>query len=438
MKRALLILISFTLALTALTSYASVTLDYCIKKAEENYPAIKQYSLIDLTEKYTLNALATQWAPQLNFSAQATWQTDVASFPDELKNILKALGRDMDGMRKDQYRLQLELYQNIWDGGGYSANKKIEKSKSTQSRYKTDVEMYQVEERVINVYFATLLFDKQIQQMNSTIELLESNLNTMRSMVSRGVALQSDADAIEAQMLTTTQRRDQLTSGLKSQKTIMSLFIGADVTSEDFDTPEDIETPLTDEPERPELYLLDASAALIDAQRKSVNSMATPRIGAFAQGWYGYPGLNMFENMMNANWSLNAIVGVKLQWNISAFYSHRSRLKNLDVSKSQIEVQKETFKFNNKMQTSGQREEIERLTTAVEYDSRITELRKSIRTTAESKLKNGTINTLELLQYITDENMSLSAKSLHETELLKAKYQIYHTLGLTYKEYSEK
>ena len=52
-----------------------------------------------------------------------------------------------------------------------------------------------------------------------------------------------------------------------------------------------------------------------------------------------------------------------------------------------------------------------------------------MRKAAESKLENGEINTTDLLQKITDENVAIQNKISHEIELLQAEYRLKHTLN---------
>ena len=97
--------------LAGLSAGAQVTLDECRRLAREHYPEIRQYDLVRRTEEYTLSNARRAWLPQLSFAAQATWQTEVPSFPNALAGMLAQQGIDMPGMNKDQYKAALELNQ---------------------------------------------------------------------------------------------------------------------------------------------------------------------------------------------------------------------------------------------------------------------------------------------------------------------------------------
>jgi outer membrane protein TolC len=154
-----------------------------------------------------------------------------------------------------------------------------------------------------------------------------------------------------------------------------------------------------------------------------------PRFSLFAQGYYGYPGLDMFQSMVSAEWTPNAIVGVRMSWNIGAFYTKRNNLEKLNTAQRQIDIQRDVFLFNSEMQTTQDDGEIARLRQAVADDERIVELRRRVRMAAESRLENGVIDATDLLRKITDETNAMLNRSTHEIELLQAQYRLKHTLN---------
>jgi outer membrane protein TolC len=180
---------------------------------------------------------------------------------------------------------------------------------------------------------------------------------------------------------------------------------------------------------RPELTLFDAQSNKLSAQRSLINASLMPQFSAFAQGYYGYPGMDMFKSMVNAEWSLNGIVGVRMAWNIGAFYTKKNNINKLDVAEQQIAIQRDLFLLNSQMQTTQDDGEITRLRSAIEDDNKIVELRQSVRIAAESKLNNGVIDATDLLRKIADETTATLNLSTHEIELLQAIYRLKTTLN---------
>lgn len=425
MKRILLLLCGL-LSLSGVR--AQLTLDQCRTLAREHYPEIRQYDLIQQTTGYTLSNARRSWLPQLSFSAQATWQNAVPDFPDQMKSIYSQMGIDMAGLRKDQYKLALELNQTLWDGGKSRADRQITEAEDVEQRHATDVDLYALEERVDDLYFSILLFDEHIAQTRQLIVLLQSNLDKVRALLKNGVAMQSDTDAVEAELLTARQQLIQVEASRNSYRQMLGIFIGQELNATQLIRPDTAE-PADMTPERPELALFDAKIGKLAAQESMVRSSTNPRFGIFAQGYYGYPGLNMFEDMLHSSWSWNALVGVKMQWNFGGYYTRRNSVNKLRIAQQQVEVQRDIFLFNNRLQTVQENGEILRLRKALADDDRIVALRRSVREAAESKLRNGVIDTNDLLGKITEENNARTARSAREIELLKTIYELKHTIN---------
>lgn len=424
MKRFLL----FLLLSVPTTRLDAQSLDECRRLAREHYPEIRQYDLISQTEQYDLSNAARAWIPQVTLSGQATWQSDVATFPDALSGMLAQQGVNIPGMHKDQYKVAVDISQTIWDGGQSKAGRAIAEAEAAEQRSRMDVNLYDLQSRVDNLYFGILLLDERAAQTEAMIGLLESNLTRMQAYGKNGVAMQADADAVEAELLTARQTLGQVTTSRASYRRMLELFIGRPLDSGTLEKPEPSEVA-SRVSARPELALFDAEAAKLDAQRKAVKSSLTPRFSAFAQGYYGYPGLDMFKSMVSPDWRLNAIVGVRMSWNIGAFYTKRNNLGKIDAAARRIDVQRDVFLFNTQLHTAQDDGEIARLHKAVEDDDRIVELRRSVRMAAESQLENGVIDATDLLGKITDETAAALGRSTHEIELLQAVYRLKHTLN---------
>lgn len=407
---------------------AAQSLDECRRLAREHYPEIRQYDLIVRTEQYDLSNAARAWIPQVALSAQATWQSDVAKYPDALSSMLAQQGVSISGMRKDQYKVAIDVAQNIWDGGQARAGRAIAEAEAAEQRNRVDVDLYDLQSRIDNLYFGILLLDERMAQTEAQINLLKSNLSRMRACHKNGVAMQADVDAIEAELLTARQTLGQVAASRSSYRRMLELFIGRPLDGETLERPAATELQSRTSA-RPELALFDAQDDKINARRMAIRSSLMPRFSAFAQGYYGYPGLDMFKSMLSADWKLNAIVGLRMSWNIGALYTKRNDLGKLDAAQRQINVQRDIFLFNTQMQTTQDDGEIARLRNAVADDDRIVELRRSVRMAAESKLENGVIDATDLLRKITDETSAALSRSTHEIELLQAIYRLKHTLN---------
>lgn len=408
--------------LTALVAQAQ-TLEECCRLAREHYPEIRQYDLIAESEQYNISNAARAWIPQVVLSGQATYQSATPTYPEAFNQMIAANGLDMSGVRKDQYKVVIDVSQNIWDGGQSKANREIAEAEATEQRSQVDASLYDLQSRIQNLYFGILLLDEHVAQTEILIEVLDANLNRMCTYYKNGVAMQSDVDAVEAELLTAHQALSQVEASRASYRRMLEVFIGQSLTDKTLTRPAMVEVASRTSA-HPKLAMFDAQTDRLAAQRKAITASTMPRFSAFAQGYYGYPGLDMFKSMVSAKWTLNAVVGVRMSWNIGAFYTKKNNLNKLDVAERQISVQRDIFLFNTQMQSTQDDGEIARLRSALEDDNRIVELRRSVRMAAESRLENGVIDATDLLRKIADETTATLNRSTHEIELLQATYRL--------------
>ena len=408
---------------------SALTLQEARDAAMENYPLVKDYNLLALTEQYTLENASKAWLPQVSAGLQATWQTDVVAYPDVLKEMLTLRGVEMKGMDKLQYKASVDVRQMIWDGGRVSAQKEIAKAESEETRRANDVELYQLQGRVDQLYFSILLLEEQEATITQTITLLSSNLDKVKSLVRNGAAMQSDADAVEVELLSTQQQLQSVKRSITSFKQILGIYIGQ---KGDYELEEPIEiavTPSNEANHRPEYLLMSAREATLDAKLKEIKASCMPQIGAFAQGYYGYPGLNFMDAMMNRKPTLNAIIGISASWNISSFYTKKNRQLTLATAADRIEVAKEKLQFNTDIQADQQRNEISRLREISVTDKDITALRTRVRIASEAKLREGVVEPTDLLLRITEEKNSIIAANMHRIQYLQAIYSLQNILN---------
>lgn len=417
-----------TAAILTPTAGAEVTLTQCLEKAESNYPLISRYGLTEQTLEINLSDINKGWLPRIGVYGQATVQNDVPEFPGTLKNILTQLGQDYKGLGHVQYKLGVDVSQTVWDGGASKAGRQIERASAAERQAALDVQMYAVREKVINLYFGILLIDSQIRQTENTIKLLEANLKLMQSKHKEGVAMQSDVDQVEAQLLTLRQQLASARNAGKSYRDVLSVYIGESLGDENLEIP--VTTALNSgESDRPELKLFEAQTHLNAAREESIGSSVMPKIGIFAQAYYGYPGFNYFESMMKRNLSFNLLAGIKISWDIDSFYTKKNSLKKLATANAGINADRDLFLFNTRLQTSSQRQDIAGMQAVMADDAKIVALRESVRKAAESQLRNGVIDATSLLSRITDENQARLTAAYHEIQLLHNIYKLKYTLN---------
>ena len=395
------------------------TLEECQRAAEQNYPLIRQYDLIEKTTNLTVANIQKGWLPQVSASAQATYQSDVVAFPDEFKQLYQQMGLDMKGLTKDQYRVAIDVNQTIYDGGAISSQKAIAREQGMVQAAQNEVNLYNVRRRVNEMFFGLLLIDEQIKLNTDLQTLLAGNERKLQAMVKGGTASESDWQSVKAERLNVVQQATSLESQKRMLTVMLSTFCGIEVKNVQKPVAKAEDSRLTADNHRPELRVLDAQIGLLQAQEKALNAAIMPKLGVFAQGYYGYPGLNMFEDMMSHDWSLNGIIGARLTWNIGALYTRKNDKAKLQLQRDLTETSREVFLFNNNLEQIQQNEEIIRYKKLMANDEEIIALRSAVRKASESKLSHGIIDVNDLVREINQEHAACVQQSVHEIEMLK-------------------
>ena len=408
------------------------TLEECQQAAERNYPLIRQYGLIEKTTELTVANIQKGWLPQVSAQAQATYQSDVAAWPDQMKTMMAGMGIDaLKGLTKDQYRVGVDINQTVYDGGAISSQKAIVREQGKVQAAQNEINIYNVRKRVNEMYFSLLLLDEQIKLNRDLQELLAGNERKLASMVKNGTAAECDLQNVKAERLNAVQQATNLESQKQMLQRLLGTFCGIEV--------KEVRKPVVShtvaqQPTglRPELKALDAQIGVLNAQEKALNAALMPKLGVFAQGFYGYPGLNRFEDMLHHDWSLNGIIGARLTWNIGALYTRKNDKAKLQLQRDMTETNREVFLFNNNLEQIQQNENITRYKKLMADDEEIISLRQAVRKAAESKLSHGIIDVHDLVRETNAENAARVQQSVHEIEMLKEIYDNKFTTNNTF------
>ncbi len=415
MKKQLYALILFSM-LVGIQGYSQIKLDVCQQKAKNNFPMIVQYGLLESSKEYKLENANRSYLPQLTLSAKATYQSEVTEMPVSIPGV--------SPLSKDQYNAVIQLDQTIWDGGLTSSLKKGVNAQAVLDKNKLDVDLYSLRERVNQLFFGIILFNEQLKQ----IDLLKTDLERSYKQVSvykeNGMANQSDIDAIKVEKINALQKETELTAGREAFVKMLSVMIGEEIGDDEiFEKPSDLS--FSNENRRPELNFFDAQKDLLDSQSQMIYAKNRMKLGAFLQGGYGKPGLNMLKNEFSPFY----VAGVKLTWSLGNLYTKKNELKIIDLSKEAIESQRNVFLFNSNLKSTQQKTAINKTRTLMERDRELISLREGIMKAAEVKLQNGTISVSELLREINLLDVARNKKAIHEVELIMAIYELKNTIN---------
>ena len=403
----------FLLFIGLINAQETITLEQCYQWSRENYPLIKKQELIKKAEQYTTENALKGWLPQVNITAQATYQNDVTQFPVKLPNV------NVEPLSKDQYKVFADVSQTIYDGGNIRNQKNLAKIQSEVQNIQTEVELDKLKERINQIYFGILLTDKQLLQLKLTKSDINEGIKKAEAQLKNGVIFRSNLDVLKAELVKIEQKEIELQAIKQNFVQMLSYFIKKNIDENtQLETPEKI--LLTKNNNRSELKLFDAQKQLLETQRKIINTKNTPKLGAFFQGGYGKPGFNMLKN----EFDIFYIGGIRLNIPISGFYTQKNDLALLENQSQDIEIQRENFLFNQNFIEIQQRNDLEKIQNLIDKDNELIELRKNIKTASLAQLENGVINTNDYLREVTAEEQAILTKITHEIQYLLTQYNL--------------
>jgi hypothetical protein len=163
-----------------------------------------------------------------------------------------------------------------------------------------------------------------------------------------------------------------------------------------------------------EMKLLQNQQSLIATTEELNQSKLRPKAFLFGQGGYGNPALNMLKNEFQSYY----LMGVRLNWDLSSFYTKRLNQKSSQLQKELILQHQSDLERQLSMQYTKMSEEVKRYEKLIEMDQAMISIRERISVTAASELDLGTITAT---QFVTEKNAEKLAKQsylLHQIQKL--------------------
>ena len=387
----------------------ALSLNEACSMARDNYPAIRQYRMIEQSRDFTLDNVMKVWLPQVSISAGAYGFTDILKSDKKMEQA----GMDMNNFMANA---SVMIKQSLYDGGQIAARKKVVWAESQVQKQQLDVSMYAINEQVDQLFFSILLLDEQLEQNALLQKDLATSEQTIRSMMTGGIANQTDLDAILVERLKAEQQNESLLASRQSYLRMLGVFVGKDLTA----AAETLEKPaqgyVRANVNRPELKYYASQNLLLDAQRKQLNTQLRPTVGIFGMGMVHSKMSDMLNNGM-------MVAGVSVSWNIGALYTRKNDIRKIEVQRQINDSQREVFLFNNRLQNEEANGAIASLKRQIEKDEEIVRLRENIRGKSDRKVELGTKSVNELVSDINAVSLARAQKAMHEIQLLKEIYR---------------
>lgn len=398
---------------------SALTIDSCYARAQRNYPLIKQYDLIEKSKEYTISNANKAYLPHISITGIGAYI--ISGLPTiSLPNSPPADKKDFQFIGIGQ------LNQTIWDGGATHTQKEVAKAGAAADKASVDVAMYDIRERINQLFFGVLVIDAQMEQLDILVSNLTRSLNSAKLTSENGLAYQSDVDEVKAELLNVKQRKIEFLYTRKGFVDMLSFMTGTALTETTrLEKPVVVENYLALKNRRPELDLYASQLRLTDVSASFDKVAVMPKFGVMAAGILLEPGIAFGTTTMNSL----AVAGLSLSWNTSGLYRLSKNNKLNKIRQDKISNQQETFLFNNALQLKQGSNEIEKQQEIIKNDDEIVMLKSRIKSAYQLKYDNGICSMNDLINSINKESEAKRNQSLHQVQLLMSMYSYKSKTG---------
>lgn len=399
-----------------------LTIDQCYQLAESNYPLTKQRDLIASTREYNISNIAKGVYPQLEVNGTATYQSDVTkiSIPP-----INGFNLNIPTVPKDQFKLYGEVSQTLTGFGINKQRRAISRTDADLQEQNLSTDLYQLKDRINQLYFGALLIDGQIEQNDLAAKDIQTGIAKVQAAIRNGTDFVSSVNKLKAELLKTEQHTVELKASREAYTDMLGLFINQTVDSTT--VLEKPEPPATaDSINRPELKAYDLQAKQYAQNLRLTRLNLYPQLSAFFQGGLGQPNP---VNFLSTSVSPYYLTGLRLTWTIGGAYTYKKDRLVAQNNQEMVKAQRGTFLFNTQQTMRQENADIRKYKKLIGTDDDIVRLRDSVSKTSAVQLENGVITAND---YLLDVNAAAQARQdrvVHEIQLLMTQFNYKTTSG---------
>jgi len=371
--------------------------------------------------------LSKGWLPTLDVNGSFVYNSEVIDMSSALGSLpVPGIADALRPLPHEQYKVNLEINQVIYDGGLIKNSKALEKTDLNINKKQTETDLYKLRGQINGYFFSLMLAEKQKELLNNYHNLITRRISSVQSAVENGVISKSDLYTLSAEKIKIEQQLSEIEIRKSSLLKVLSGLTGKDLdTATKFILPE-LSEENSNEILRPEMELFDLRKEQVAAGLKIIDSRRKPKAFGFATLGYGNPpGNNFFKDEFAPYY----IVGAGLKWNIFDWDKAKNEKQVITYQQSIIEFRKKDMTESLTRLLDTKKAEIESLNSLLESDSILIDLRKKITASAGSQYENGIITATELLNEMNSEQQALISFEIHKINLALAKVEYLNISG---------
>ncbi|MBL7827867.1 MAG: TolC family protein [Saprospiraceae bacterium] len=412
--RALLFAASLT-ATAPLHGQTVLTITECRNLALQNSPLLQKKEVASAVSALQIRNLKSNNLPRINVNGQASYQSDVVSFP-----FTSPTGSPLLVIPKDQYRLALDVAERLYDGGSDRIMRQQKNLDVELTAAQVDVETYQLRELVTDLFFKALLLQESAAVLKTSKEDLERRQKQAEGAVAEGVALRTTVDQVKVQILKTDQQIAALDADRQAILDILGKWVGKDVRNMNLEAPLSAPAalPAANVQARPEIRLFDVQNRQLGVGKDALSLRKQPKVELFAQGGLGRPNpFNFFETDLDPF----AIVGLRASWTPIDWGNTRREAQAFDLQKKYIDIQNQAFQQRFEAGYLKDQSDYTKWVGQLKQDDAIIALQEDIVERADAQVKNGVMTATDYLAQLNLLTQARLTRKTHEIQAAQAR-----------------
>jgi len=396
----------------SLQAQQSLNLEQCQQLARDHAPRLGDTELIRQVGELKLDQAGNSWFPSLDLNGKATYQSDVVEFSLEGAPFAITLPE----IPRDQYGINLDLRQNIYDGGLAGRRKSYEEAVTAADLQQVEVDLYGLKGKVNAYYFPVLILQENYRNLEIHMENLDAREKSVLTAVEQGAVLDSELKVIQVEKLKNSQRMLEVASRKRALLDALEILCGLEIQdSVRLELPE-FELSDPGKLNRPEHLLFDLRHASLEAGKELAGSQRMPVLYAYGQTGYGKPGYNM----MSDDWDFYYMVGAGVHWKIWDWNTTRKDKQVLAYQQQLLQHQRMAFDRELRGMLVQEAERIDQYKRTMEIEEQVLALQEEISEAAASKLVNGTMTASDYITELNKESMARIRLATNRIQVMQA------------------
>lgn len=386
-----------------------MTLAICLEAAQKSATSTKQKEIEQELARLNAQIIQTGWLPQIAFNGQSTYQSDVTGLGIDIPNLR------MTPINKDQYKTFVDVNQLIYDGGASKIRTMLQEISSNNTQTRIQIANRNLLLETQKMFFSALLAQENHLIWETAKEEIIARKTALESGLRFGARTKNQLDILDVELLKIEQQITDISAAKNIAVDMLNLLTGLNLNNKTtFQIPQDIQSISPLSFDTFEMKVLQNQQSIVAANQELNQSKLRPKAIVFGQGGYGNPALNMLKNEFQSYY----LLGIRLNWDISSFYTKNINQKSEQLQKELIIQQKIDLERQISMQHTKMSEEVKRFETLIQQDRAMITLRERISKTAASELDLGTITATQFLSEKNAEKLVKQAYLLHKIQKL--------------------